>query len=177
VTDVPQGWLAAQVADLSAPGTAGEKRARLVDLTRTLLAMLPSVAITHVGKFNLARTNEIDIWFTHLPHVSLLPFSERMIPVECRNTKQIGADDVCQFASNVRRSGGREGVLVCRNGLSGVGAQAGGHAQIGYELAEGTRIVVICGSDLAELRTSDDLRNLLIDRFIELRTERGYRSI
>lgn len=80
------------------------------------------------------------------------------------------------FGGKILRSGGRDGLLVCREGLSGL-ALTSGHLAVREMLQEGARIVVVTGADLAALQDSDGLVALIAARHFELRTEQTYRSI
>jgi hypothetical protein len=173
-----QAALRACLAGLTQPGTTTEIGNRLEDLVAYILGPLDGVVVTHRKAMNAAQSEEKDIWFRHQAHLSGLPFSDPLIPVECKNEdKAATADEVTRFATKIRRSGGSDGLLVARAGLGGPTKFTGAHEAIHMELAQGIKITVVIGLDIAGLRSTDDLVDLLVDRYTELRVRETYETI
>lgn len=169
--------LAQLVAALDAAGSTAARGRRLQDLFDFLVADLSGVETVDQNRFNIGRTEEKDVWLRHAREAAGMPFDDRDVPVECKNEgAKTGPQDVAWFGEKVRNSGGRDGLLVTKTGLSGE-LQSGGHEEIRRQLAKGTRIVVLTVQELATLRSGEELLVLLTGRFTELRHLQGYRSL
>ena len=178
MTAYDQARLAAELAALPQPAASSTAQGRkLQDLMEWLIAELPSVAVTLKNKVNNAKSEEKDLWFTHEPWVSRLPFADVLVPVECKNeATKTSAAEMREFGAKIAASGGSDGLLVSREGLSGSSGKAA-HDVVHMELHAGRRIVVITAADLVGLTTTDDLVALVVARHTELRTEQTNVSI
>lgn len=178
MTAYDQTRLAAEIAALGQPAPSNSAQGKkLQDLVEWLISGIPSVTITYKNKVDSGKTEEKDLWFKHAPWTSALPFHDPDIPIECKNEKtKASAEEVRTFGGKVARSGGAEGILVSRAGLSG-SALTSGHLAVREQLASGVKIVVLMADDLAKLQKSDDFVALVMARHFELRTEQTYRSI
>lgn len=128
------------------------------------------------GNRSRARSDENNLWIRHA-YWGGLPFTDRFVVVECKNEKRsTSASEIRDLAAKVRQAGGGDVLLVTRAGLSGSPENCA-HDAIHLELASGTRITVITGADLAKLEDTDDLVDLMNDRFFELRSYKTYVTI
>jgi hypothetical protein len=171
--------IAAALAGLTAPASntlqIGD---RMQDLAVYLLDEMPGVTVKKQKSKNFGESEEIDIWFEHQAHLSGLPFSDFSVPVECKNEKKsIGSEDISRLGTKISNSAGTDGLFIGRKKLSGHAADKNGHLAVHDELVQGRRIVVISGADIAKLTTTQDLVDLMVDRFTELRMYGGYHSI
>src|SRR5918993_4117969 len=130
--------LAAEVAALPRPaGNTTTQGKKLQDLVEWLINEIPSCEVTLKNKLDAAKVEEKDLWFKHIPSISRLPFSDTLIPVECKNEgTPASADEIATFGRKVERSGGRDGVFVVREGLSG-STHTSAHAEIRNQLSAG----------------------------------------
>jgi hypothetical protein len=120
---------------------------------------------------------EIDLIFSHLFSVSLIPIPDIDIMVECKNeARRISSSQVTVFGNKLRSRGLNIGIMVTTAGLSGHTGTAG-HSAIRDELRGGVSIIVVTAAELGGMSSPDDLVSLLANRLNELRTYRGYRTI
>jgi hypothetical protein len=151
---------------------------RMQDLVAYLLDTMPGVTVKKQKSKNFGESEETDIWIQHQMHLSGLPFSDFLIPVECKNeATAISSADITRFATKIADSCGIDGLFIARAQLAGGEPHENAHLAIHDELVKGRRIVVLVGADLATLITTQDLVDLIVDRFTELRTYGGYSSI
>ena len=178
MTAYDQAQLAAEIAALPAPAQSTTAQGKkLQDLVAWLFGEIPSVTITYSNKHDAGNTEEKDLWFEHKPWTSALPFVDALVPIECKNkATKASTEDVTVFGAKIANSGGSDGVLVARSGLSG-SALTSGHLAVRDQLAKGIRIVVLTADDLAGFTNSDELVARIVARHTELRTEKTYRTI
>jgi Restriction endonuclease len=162
---------ACDVRNRSARGAA------LEDLAEYVLLAIPSVLLNGRDVLDESGTQELDLVFTHLPWLSMVPIPDLLIIVECKNKKRkASSEDITRFGTKLRSRGASIGILVTASGLSGTRGRAG-HSAIRDELAGGVAIIVVTAKELATLKTPADLIALLQKRLADLRTYRGYRDI
>ncbi len=166
------------IANLPAPAPSHTAQGRkLQDLTEWLLAGIPSCQVELRNKHDAGNAEEKDLWFSHSPAASGLPFIDILVPVECKNEgTKVSSAEVREFGAKIRNSGGCDGLLVSRNGLAGASVNSA-HLAVHDELARGARIVVIVAADLMNIATTNDLVALIVARHLELRTEQTYVTI
>lgn len=171
--------VAAALGGLTAPATNTVQLGdRMQDLAVYLLGAMPGVTVKKQKSKNFGESEETDIWLQHQMHLSGLPFSDFLLPVECKNeATAISSADITRFAAKIADSCGTDGLFIARTKLAGGEPHRNAHLAIHDELVKGRRIVVLVGADLAVLTTTQDLVDLIIDRFTELRTYGGYSSI
>jgi hypothetical protein len=102
--------------DLTSPARNTTVRGkRLQDLADYLLGEMDGVAVIYRNKLNATRSEEKDLWIRHQPHISLLPFTDLMVPVECKNEAgSASASEIRDFATKIRDSGGCDGLFIAR---------------------------------------------------------------
>jgi hypothetical protein len=171
--------VAAALGGLAAPAASTVQLGdRMQDLAAYLLDTMPGVKVTRQKSTNFGRSEETDIWLQHQMHLSALPFSDFLVPVECKNeATAISAGDITRFAAKIADSSGTDGLFIARAKLAGGEPYENAHLAIHDELVKGRRIVVLVSADLATLTTTQDLVDVIVDRFTELRTYGGYSSI
>lgn len=178
MTIYDQARLQDEVAKLPAKSTSTTAHGKkLQDLFAWLVGEVPSVTIIFKNKHDAGNVEEKDLWFKHAQWLSGLPFSDSDIPVECKNeAASVSAEEVHTFGRKISKSGGRDGILVSRAGLSGKTLTAG-HLAVREVLQTGTRIVVLTAEDLLTFKKPTDLVALVVARHTELRTEQAYRTV
>jgi hypothetical protein len=80
----------------------------------------------------------------------------------------VTSGEVTIFAAKILNSGGRDGVLVCANGVSGQ-PRDNAHHEIAVALTRGIRIHVLTAAQIAALEATEDLVNLLRAIHLHLR--------
>lgn len=168
-----------EIADLprrSANTTTKGKK--LQNLVHYLIDGIDGAAVVRSNVLNAAMSEEKDLWFQHKPYVSGLPFVDFFVPVECKNEDDpASAEEVTRFEAKIRDSGGSDGLLVAREGLSGPSEFRAAHDAIHGALSRQIRIVVLTASDLAGVSSPEAFINLIVDRHAELRVLQTYKSI
>lgn len=97
--------------------------------------------------------------------------------VECKNErKRTNSPQIYTFVSKLRTRSLSIGILVTAAGISGRRNTAA-HGAIRDALNQGVAIIVVIAKELAALKSYDDLRDLLLERLMELRTYREYRNV
>jgi hypothetical protein len=163
---------------LARPGKTSEIGDRLEDLVSEMLQSIDGVMVEARKSLNAAGSEETDLWIRHRAHLSGLPFTDFIVPIECKNEDtRAASEDVTRLASKIVHSGGTDGLLVARAGLAGPGPFKTAHSEIHLELARQVKIVVLVGADLPALKSPDDLVDLIVNRHTELRIKGTYESI
>jgi len=97
--------------------------------------------------------------------------------VECKNeASPTSSEQIREFSTKLFTRSLPIGIFVTAGGLAGRKGKSA-HATIRDELARGSAILVVGSWELVCLEDDDGLAALLMDRLLELRTLRGYRSI
>lgn len=153
------------------------KGAALEELVEHVFSQVPSVRLYARDVKDHDGAQEIDLSFSHLHFISLIPIPDVTFMVECKNeAKKTSAAQVREFGSKLRSRSLPIGIIVTAAGLSGR-SRTHGHAAIRDELASGVAIIVVTTRELALLHGTQDLSSLLTNRLNELRTYRGYESV
>lgn len=168
-----------EIDDLPKPSTnTTAKGKKLQNLVHYMLDRVDGATVVRSNVYNAAQSEEKDLWFRHLPYVSGLPFADFLVPVECKNEDEpVSADEVTRFEAKIRNSGGSDGLLVSRGGLSGSSEFKAAHDAIHSALSRQIRIVVLTVDDLTRVPSPDVFVDLLVDRHSELRVLQTYKSI
>jgi hypothetical protein len=151
----------------------------LEDLVQHIFAATPSVTLYRRDVKDQDGTQEVDLVFSHLQHVSLLPIPDVTIIVECKNERRKAtSEQITRFGTKLRTRNAKIGIFVTAAGLSGKNKPAvAAHAAIRDELSAGASIIVVTAAELAAVTSSDELAVLLRDRLLELHTFRNYQSL
>ena len=178
MADYDLGYIHNCLAQPQGVGTTTALGMRLQDLVEYLFSKLEGASVEARNAFNAARSEEKDLWIQHAIRVSDLPFSDPLFPIECKNEEdRASSEEVSRFETKIRNSGGSDGLFFARTGLAGQDAHRAAHDAIHQALSHGIRIVVVIGEDLRHLQSTDDLKELLVRRYTELRILQTYSSI
>ncbi|GAA2734006.1 restriction endonuclease [Actinocorallia aurantiaca] len=149
---------------------------RLQNLAHFVLESVPGVTIVAQNTMDAQHSGEIDLWLQHEAKAKL-PFIDPLVPVECKNeVRTTSAAQIREFAAKIRYSGGSDGLIITRSGLSGQ-ALTGAHHALQAALHDRIRILVVTCQDLEMMTRAAEIPRLLQDRHIELRMKRTYQSI
>lgn len=167
---------------LEACGSAKGSHARgaaLEDLVQHVFTSIPTVELYERDVKDQNGAQEVDLVFSHLFGISLLPMPDVTIIIECKNEKRRSSSaQIIVFAAKLRSRSANIGVFVTAAGLSGkMRPETAAHAAIRDALADGVSIIVVTAQELAAISSSVELAALLRSRLLELRTFRSYRSI
>lgn len=151
--------------------------AALEDLVEYMFTQIPSVKLFQRDVKDESGAQEVDLVFSHLVFVSMLPMPDVAVMVECKNEKKkTSAAQIREFGSKLKSRSMPIGIFVTTAGLSGpVGKCA--HSAIRDTLSEGIAVIVVTTDELSAAAGVMHLVDLLRGRLIELRTFRGYKSI
>jgi Restriction endonuclease len=153
--------------------------AALENLVQHVFTASPSVKLYERDVKDQSGAQEIDLVFSHLFSMSLLPIPDVTIITECKNErKKTSSAHIFGFAAKLQTRSANIGVFVTAAGLSGKPRpETAAHAAIRDALAGGISIIVVTAEEVSTLSSADELAVLLRDRLMELRTFRSYRSI
>jgi hypothetical protein len=150
--------------------TFSEKGRILEDLVCYLFEQVPGVSVGKRNALNTFSSEEIDVAFWNRMDVDGFYFLPNIILVECKNWSQpVGSEEVNWFDSKLKRRGQPFGILIAANGITGNSQKIqAAHEIIRVALSEGRQLIVITRAEIENLRTSDDLVELIQDKLCEL---------
>ncbi|GAB3971044.1 hypothetical protein GCM10029978_045490 [Actinoallomurus acanthiterrae] len=152
------------------------KGMRLQHVVELVLNSAPGIQVIDRNRLDVSQSAETDLWLTHERRINL-PFTDPLVPVECKNENHNASSaQIREFSTKIRQSGGSDGLLVVRKGLSGEGIDRA-HNAVQMALAEGVRILVLTCADLSNLSKPSDFAVLVKARYVELRIHRTYLSL
>ena len=161
-----------------AAATTREKGQRLEQLAIWLLPHIPGFQVRKTDVFNPDHSQEIDIlvWNEKMPG-GFPSFGENII-VECKNWEgRVDSSDIAWLYWKMRFGGVREAILIAANGITGMASRRR-NAQAIVILANAEdpsrRIFVLTLSEIERLTTRDDLRELLIDKSLDLAAQAAF---
>jgi hypothetical protein len=132
---------------------------------------VPGVPRSRTRILNFAGSQEIDIGLWNDKHPDGLRFLRTdVILIECKNwLGPVTSAEVAWFDTKVRQRSLSFGIIFAARGVTGNSAEltAARHI-IAQALAEGRRLIVVTSSEIANLRSADDLVHLLKDKLFEL---------
>lgn len=145
-----------------AQGSAAKGHA-LEDFICYLFPFVPGVEIVQRNVLNAFQTEELDIALWNARHTEGLYFLPHLLLIECKNwSKAVGSQEVSYFANRLRHRGCDHGILFATNGVTGVPEElTAAHFEVATALASGIRVMVLTGTDIAGIKTSDDLVKIL----------------
>ncbi|MEU6429699.1 hypothetical protein ABZ860_27720 [Microbispora sp. NPDC046973] len=149
------------------------KGMRLQQVMELVINAAPGFTVVDRNKLDMPKSAEVDLWISH-DRRPTIPFIDPLVPIECKNEEgRASASQIRDFAGKIQATGGADGLLVARKGLSGEGLESA-HNAIHSWLNNGIRILVVTGNDLSNLRKPSDFAPLLKERYVELRLNRTY---
>ena len=122
---------------------------------------------------------ELDIAFWNNRSISSFDFLDPIIICECKNVaKPLGSDKVRDFVIKLKTSGANNGILVSSSGISGQArrnrnAKFATSVIIDALIMDRIKIIVISRAEILALATTDDLSNLISEKFSQLTLRRA----
>ncbi len=157
---------------LDTPATTKEKGARLEELLTWLLAHLPGVTVRLRNHYSADRAQEIDLTIWNEQHPGGCAFMGPRVIAECKNWQgPVDSSDVAWFQWKMRLGGVDDGILLAANGITTDATRRSFAASIVTESNAGEpprRIYVLTLNELAALSSTEDLRDLLIEKSCRL---------
>jgi len=156
---------------------AKEKGDKLELLVKYLFANTENLSFIGRDILDAPRAHEIDIAFWNPNRNGGLSFLDPVIVIECKNhSSPIGSIDIGWFVRKLQDRGARNGIFISLSGITGkFDGQTCVHSEIlNAMMRDGIKILVMKREDLLGLNNSDDLVNLLMEKFLKLTL---YRSI
>ncbi len=150
---------------------ADRKGELLEDLIQYIFEKIPSVTLIDRNFMDGDRSQEIDLAFMNHQSKSPLDFLEAILFVECKNNaSSLNSADVRWFIDKVYDRGSSHGIIVALNGITGNPQENNSaHSQILRGLQSyRIKILLITREQLLNLNTTDDLVNLLREKFVSL---------
>ncbi len=151
---------------------AKAKGERLEHLLCWLLTHLPGLVAKHSDIFSSDRSQEIDILFWNEQLAAELPSFGSTILAECKNwVRPVDSSDVTWFDWKLRLSSSSTGFMLAANGVTMSTDRkraAAGILTTALRDVPSRAILVLTLSDVASLKSTEDLRNLIIDKRMKL---------
>ena len=150
--------------DAALQARSEQQRGRLFeDLICQMFGSITGMSIVARNVFTTGRSQEVDILIAHDSRRSGIPFLPDFILVECKNWSwPVSSIEVAWFDRKVKQRGIDLGILVAAQGVTGEQRERTfAHEIIAWALAERRRLVVITSSDLAPLRSGEELVELV----------------
>jgi hypothetical protein len=157
------------IADVDSAATNKEKGDTLEELCAYLFESLDGVEVV-VRDIQMA-SEEIDLVLYNPKEEQILQPWEYVVLVECKNwSKPVGAALLDNFIAKLRRRSLKTGIFVAANGvtgdfLRGDGNEPGAVGVIRSALQEGIQVITLTMDDLRAIRSTDDFRELIKQRY------------
>lgn len=151
--------------------TADAAGDRLEDLISYVFEKFPGITLHERNILDAPRAHEIDLAFWHLQAKSPVGFLDPIVIVECKNTgTPVGSRDVGWFVRKLQDHGANVGIFVALAGITGAQAgNANAHSEVLAALVrDRIKILLLDRDDLARLTTTDDLADLLKEKYLAL---------
>ena len=157
----------------SAP-TADAAGDRLESLVVYLLEKLPGVELYERNILDAPRAHELDLAFWHIQAKSPLHFLDPIIIVECKTGSRVGSDGVGWFVRKLQDCGANGGIIVALSGITGAATgSTSAHSEVLSALVrDRIKILLLDRTEIQSLRTTDDLIELLREKYLALSLRR-----
>lgn len=141
------------------------------DLGEYLFGKFSGVDLVARDQLDAFGAMETDLVFTNNAARSGLYFLEPVLIVECKNysSSKVSSEDVAYFASRLSSKGARSGVILTTTTVSGAQGSAGIRA-MEVALAQGTTVLLIDGTHLNGLDSTESLLATLMNQVVHFRT-------
>jgi hypothetical protein len=147
------------------------------DLIIYLFTRCRGVRLTDRNILDNTGAREFDVALGNNRMLSPFDYLDPIIICECKNeATPIGADNVRDFHQKLRTSGANNGIIISSNGISG---QARGNnrfattAIIDAMTMDRIKILVLTRAEILALTTTDDLSNLMWEKYSLLTLKRA----
>ena len=151
--------------------TADEKGACLEELGTYLFGRIPGVSLAERNVLDGPRAHELDLAFWNPQNRSALGFLDAVLIVECKASgRPVGSQQVGWLIRKLQDRGSLHGVMIALNGITGNadGVSNAHNEVLSALLRDRIKILVVTGSELASLQSTDDLVALLKGKLLQL---------
>ncbi len=148
---------------------------KLEQLVRYLFEKIPSVKFSEKNILDGPRAHEIDLAFWHPDRSAGLCFLDPLIIVECKNhTDPLSSSQVGWFIRKLQDRGANHGILVSLSGITGSNErQNSAHSEIiAAQSRDRIKVFLITREEILTLGTSDDLVEILTQKYMKLALRR-----
>jgi len=163
--------VAAFFAEGNGPISAYQKGKRLEELIIYVFEKIPGIEFYKANVVNHGNSEEVDVAFFNNKARTGFPFLEYFLLVECKNwSVPIGAAQVREFATKLKRRACPNGVLVAANGITGNAQELNAaHHEITMTLAvESIKIIVVTRPEIEAWTDTADVVKLFKLKLLEL---------
>jgi hypothetical protein len=163
--------IAAMLDSCDTAPTADAAGERLETLVVYLIEKLSGIELYERNILDAPRAHELDLAFWHIQAKSPVGFLDPIVIVECKNTgNPVGSHDVGWFVRKLQDRGANVGILVALSGITGAqGGNVNAHSEILTALVrDRIKILLLSRTEIAALRTTDDLVRLLREKYLAL---------
>jgi len=157
--------------------TADAKGDIFEDLVIYLFTRCRGVRLVDRNILDSTGSREFDVALGNNRMLSPFDYLDPIIICECKNeANPIGSDNVRDFHQKLRTSGANNGIIVSSSGISG---QIRGHnrnatsAVIDAMTMDRIKIIVVTRAEILTLAMTDDLNNLIWEKFSQLTLRRA----
>ena len=157
--------------------TADAKGDIFEDLVIYLFGRCPGIRLVDRNILDSTGSREFDVALGNNRMLSPFDYLDPIIICECKNeANPIGSDNVRDFHQKLRTSGANNGIIISSNGITG---QIRGNnrnatsAIIDAMTMDRIKIIVVTRAEILALATTDDLSNLIWEKFSQLTLRRA----
>jgi hypothetical protein len=145
-----------------------ERGALLEELVAVAFATVPGIEVRARNAKSVFDNEEFDLVMTNREVEDGVFATGPFFSVECKNwSRPVGSAELSWFATKLRRSGQRFGVLVAANGVTGSRADmTAAHFEAATALSEGQAVVVLTLTELSLLASGEELADLLAEKHL-----------
>jgi len=150
--------------------TTHDKGRALEALVCHLFPQIPGVEIAERNALNAFDTEEVDVALWNSRHNQGLYFLPNLVLVECKNwSNACGSQEVSYFVSRLNKRGCDHGIFFAANGITGIPQDlTRAHFEMATALSDGIRVLILTPADIAGLRTTAELVDLLKRKLCQL---------
>jgi len=140
-----------------------ERGSALEALVSEAFSAIPGVLVRARNAKSVFQNEEFDLVMSNRAHPEGVESAGPLFSVECKNwTRPVGAMEVAWFATKLRRSGQRLGILVAAKGVTGRAADlTAAHYEAAAALGEGQAVIILTLAELAWVSSGEHLAVLL----------------
>lgn len=156
--------------------TPDQKGGIFEDLAVYLFEKFPGVAMQDRNILDATGSQEIDVVFWNNISRSPFNFLDSVLISECKNEVAPLSSAKCrEFVAKLRSRGANNGLLISSSGVSGpaIGYRNANSVIMDALTQDRIKVIVIDRTEILVLRSTDDLYNLVIGKYLALTLKRA----
>jgi len=153
-----------------------EKGKIFEDLIIYLFQKFPGVRMIDRNILDATGSQEIDVVFWNNNTLSPFYFFDPVLISECKNeVKPLSSAKCREFVAKLRTRGANNGLLISSSGISGpsVGYRNANSVIMDALSMDRIKIIVIDRGEILAIRNTNDLRDLIIEKYLALTLKRA----